>query len=71
VLSLVGWIACGIGSILAIVLGFVARGQIKNSGGRESGDGLAKAGIIIGFVFVGLLFVYFIVLVIASAGSSS
>jgi hypothetical protein len=62
---------CGIGTILGIVLGFVARNQIKNSGGRESGDGLAKAGIIIGFVIVGLGFVWFIVALISSAASSS
>src|ERR1700722_4019262 len=35
--------------IVAIVLGFVARSQIKNSGGRQRGDGLSIAGIIIGF----------------------
>jgi hypothetical protein len=42
---------CGIGAILGIVFGFVARGQIRRSNGMEKGDGLALAGIIIGFVW--------------------
>ena len=44
ILGLVGWTLCGIGSIVAMVLGFIARGQIKASGGRQSGDGMALAG---------------------------
>ena len=39
----------GIGAVLAIVFGFVARSQIKRSGGMQKGKGLALAGIIIGF----------------------
>ncbi len=48
VLSIVSLL--GLGSILAIIFGFVARGQIARSGGRQKGGGLALAGIIIGFV---------------------
>ncbi len=40
----------GIGAVLAIVFGFVARSQIKRSGGIQKGKGLALAGIIIGIV---------------------
>ncbi len=39
---------CGLGSLLAVIFGFVALGQIKRLGG--SGRGLAIAGIAIGFV---------------------
>jgi hypothetical protein len=39
-----------IGPILAIVFGVRARRQIRESGGLESGDGLALAGMIIGIV---------------------
>jgi len=42
------WLS-GIGSVLAIVFGFIARSQIKRSGGAQQGAGLALAGIIIGF----------------------
>lgn len=40
----------GVGSILAIIFGFVVRAQIKKSEGGVQGNGLAIAGIIIGFV---------------------
>ncbi len=39
-----------IGPILAIIFGVRARRQIRESGGLESGDGLALAGMIIGIV---------------------
>jgi len=71
VLGIVGWALCGIGSILAIILGVVARNQIRASGGREAGDGMAKAGIILGCVFLGLLVAYIIVAVIIAASNSS
>lgn len=38
----------GLGAVLAIVFGFIARSQIKRSEGQETGGGLALAGIIIG-----------------------
>ncbi len=53
---------CGIGSIIGIVLGFVAKNQIKASGGTQGGDGLATAGIIVGFVGILLGIVWRIVL---------
>jgi Domain of unknown function (DUF4190) len=71
VLGIVGWALCGIGSILAIVLGLVARNQIRASGGQEGGDGMAKAGIVLGCVFVGLIIAYIIVAVIVAASNGS
>ena len=47
VLALVG---LGIGSILAIVLGYQAQREIDASGGMQSGRGLATAGIVIGWI---------------------
>jgi hypothetical protein len=44
-----------IGSILAVIFGHVARGQIKASGGVQTGSGLAIAGIVLGWVGVGTL----------------
>ena len=47
----------GIGSILALVFGYSAKRQIDGSGGRESGRGMAVAGIVLGWVGVaGLIF---------------
>ena len=42
-------------AIPGIVLGFVARAQIKRSHGAQRGDGLALAGIIVGFGWLALL----------------
>lgn len=42
----------GVGSILAVIFGFIARSQIKKSEGTVQGNGLAIAGIIIGAVGV-------------------
>jgi len=44
-------------AIAAIVLGFVARNQIEQSGGTQQGSGMALAGIILGFIWVGLVFI--------------
>ena len=41
--------------ILGIIFGFIARGQIKRSNGQQKGDGMAIAGIIVGFAWVALL----------------
>lgn len=54
----------GIGSILALVFGYIAKGQIDSSGGRETGRGMAIAGIVLGWVGVGLL-VAMVVLMVA------
>jgi len=48
VLSILGLF--GIGSLLGIIFGYKARREIRESRGYQSGDGLALAGIIIGFV---------------------
>src|SRR3990170_690939 len=43
----------GVGSILALVFGYMAKGQIDGSGGRETGRGMATAGIVLGWIGVG------------------
>jgi len=60
---------CGIGSILALVFGYQAKSQIDRSGGMEGGRGMAVAGIVLGWVGLGLLAIYVIALA-ATANSS-
>ena len=43
-----------IGSIIGLILGYMARNQIRDSGGTIGGEGLAKAGIILGWIGVAL-----------------
>jgi len=53
------------GGLIAVVTGHVARSQIKKSG--EAGEGLALAGLIIGYVSIGL-FALFVIAYIAFVG---
>ncbi len=43
-----------VGSIIAIITGMMARGETRGSSVTASGDGLATAGIVMGWVGVGL-----------------
>lgn len=45
-----------IGSVLAVIFGAVAMSQIEKSGGTQGGRGLATAGLVLGLVGVGILF---------------
>ncbi|MBK5093594.1 MAG: DUF4190 domain-containing protein, partial [Actinobacteria bacterium] len=44
-----------IGSVLAIVFGFLAKSEIKKSSGRVKGSGLATAGIVLGIILIALI----------------
>ncbi len=47
--SLLGFVCfMGVGGVLGVILGLIARGEISRSEGRESGRGLANAAIILG-----------------------
>jgi hypothetical protein len=58
ILSLPGFGCCcpfGLAmAALAVIFGHVARGQIRRSQGALEGDGMAVAGLIIGYISVGL-----------------
>lgn len=43
-----------LGTILGLIFGYSARNQIAQSRGTQGGEGLAKAGIIIGWVTLGI-----------------
>lgn len=64
---------CGVTSILAVVFGHISRGQIRKSNGAETGDGMALAGLILGYLFLAGWLIYGVVIVslaIADSGSS-
>jgi hypothetical protein len=50
------WLA-GIGSLLALVFGYRARREIRNSAGSRRGSGLATAGIILGWIGIAILLI--------------
>jgi hypothetical protein len=55
-------LVCGCGgfiffipAVLGIIFGFISRSQIKQSKGTQKGNGMAVAGIIVGFAWIALL----------------
>lgn len=54
----------GLGAILGIIFGFIGRSQIKKSNGTQRGEGMALAGIIIGFVGIAIAIIVTIVVVV-------
>jgi len=43
-----------LGSLAGIIFGHIAKSEIKKSGGTIGGNGMATAGLIIGYVTIGL-----------------
>jgi hypothetical protein len=54
ILGLVG-VCPGLGSIIALITGNMAKGDIQRDPYRYTGDGLAKGGIILGWIGIGLM----------------
>jgi hypothetical protein len=54
ILGLVG-ICPGLGSIVAVITGGMAQREIQSDPVRFTGDGLAKAGLILGWIGIGLV----------------
>jgi len=61
----------GIGSILALIFGYQAKAQIDRSGGRESGRGMAVAGIVLGWIGVAGFLLFILFAAVASTSGSS
>jgi hypothetical protein len=57
-----------VGSLLALVFGYLARQQIAERG--ESGSGMAVAGIVLGWIGVGVLACMLLVLFVGAAAST-
>ncbi|GAA2259271.1 DUF4190 domain-containing protein [Actinomadura sp. NPDC048955] len=71
VCGLIGFFACGVTSILAVIFGHVSLGQIKRTG--EGGHGMAVTGLILGYLISAgwLLILLFYILGIAMFAASS
>jgi hypothetical protein len=55
ILGILGWtILPTIGSIGAIVTGHMAKSEIKNSMGSLGGDGMATAGLVLGYANIAI-----------------
>ena len=64
----VGVTCCGIliPSILAVIFGHIAKGEIRASGGQQGGDGMALAGLILGYIGLALGIVYLLMALVSS-----
>jgi hypothetical protein len=73
VMGLVGFILFGLGGLLAIIFGHIARGQIRRSPDRQAGSGLALAGLILGYLQVigGVLVAIVAVIALGSVADDS
>lgn len=67
VLAIVGLVLAFIVPLVGVILGFVARSQIKRTG--EKGSGLALAAIIVGLAFIVIGIISAVVLGIAGANA--
>jgi len=67
--GILGWVALPfIGSLTAIITGHMARGEIRRQPDRLEGDGLALAGLILGWVNVALWIIGLLVLFLFFGG---
>ncbi|MBM3659052.1 MAG: DUF4190 domain-containing protein [Actinobacteria bacterium] len=73
VLGIAGFAFCLalIGPILALVFGYKARRQIDESNGMQTGRGMATAGIVLGWVWIGLFVAYILLIIAVSIADSS
>jgi len=49
-----------LGSIVAVILGYMARGEIRRSPGQVTGDGVALVGLVLGWIGIGLTVLAFL-----------
>lgn len=64
VCGLAGFVACGIPSVVGLVLGLVSLRRIGRSGGRLAGRGMAITGVVLGIVWLALIALFALVVVV-------
>lgn len=69
IFSILSWVALPLlGAIAGVVFGHLARGEIRRSRGAIGGDGVAVAGLIVGYLNVGLFAMLALLVVSIFAG---
>jgi len=67
--GILGWLGVfGLGGIVAVICGHIAKSQIRNSAGQMGGDGLATAGLVLGYLNIALAVLAACLLVLGFAG---
>jgi hypothetical protein len=62
--------AYGVGSVLALVFGYMAKREIRESNDSQGGAGMATAGIILGWIGVAGVVIFTLAIIIIAAASS-
>ena len=69
IFGILGWILIPwIGSLVAIVTGHLARGEIRRSPGALDGDGMAVAGLVLGYAMFALTLLGLVLLLLFFGG---
>jgi len=67
--GILAWLGLfGLGGLAAVIAGHVAKDQIQKSAGRMSGDGIATAGLILGYLNIALTLVGLCLLILIVTG---
>ncbi len=74
-MGIVGFFFCWLLGVLAVVFGYMGRKKIQESGGALGGDAFCTAGIILGFIQIGITLlvvaIWAIVAIIAATSTTS
>jgi Domain of unknown function (DUF4190) len=69
VAGILGWTFIPtLGSIVAVITGYMAKNEIRGSAGHLGGEGLATAGLILGWLNIALALIGICVAILAIAG---
>ncbi len=71
VFGILAWVLIPlIGAVVAVITGHMARAEIRRSGGAIEGDGMAVAGLVLGYVslLLALAVLFFLIFVVGLVG---
>jgi hypothetical protein len=72
IFGIASWVILwGVGAIVAIICGHIAKSQIASSQGRLKGGGMATAGLVLGYVQIGIGVLVVAGILIAAAVAAS
>ncbi len=75
ILGIAGFFFCPLVGVLAVIFGYMGRRNIRESGGRLGGEGFCLAGIILGFIQIGIVvffgIIWAIIAIIAATHSEA
>ena len=69
VFGILGWTLLPfLGSVVAVICGHMARGEIRRSQGAMEGDGFAVAGLVLGYLVIGFSLLAILALILFFGG---